>query len=225
VVLDPDGGSAYVVFAQADMASFAARRLSERVNLFGSPSSDPPQVDLVCEIPDHVRLATVMPTTSAAVHEEPMDPSQLPEHLRPRKEKKKRSRSRRKRRSRSRRRRSRSAVRWLDRSRSNSHTATGQYIRAVGCSSTVRWWEKKNNEQARSSSSSSSRSQRRQKVEEEANKRPRQVAVKGQWAQFVHHGLSYYYNIATGRTAWDRPGEFDDRRASEEPKRPTSCYL
>lgn len=32
----------------------------------------------------------------------------------------------------------RSAKRWLDRSRSNSHTATGQYIRATGCSSTVR---------------------------------------------------------------------------------------
>lgn len=27
-------------------------------------------------------------------------------------------------------------------------------------------------------------------------KRPRQVALKGLWAQFVYCGLSYYFNVA-----------------------------
>merc|ERR1719277_996749 len=144
---------------------------------------------------------------------EPSNPADLPEYLRPREvRKKKRSRSRRKRRER--RKRSRSRVRWLDRSRSNSHTATGQYIRATGCSSTVRWWEKKRESSGSSSSSSGSRA-RRSKEDDAASRRPRQVAVRGRWAQYVLKGESYYYNVEANTTSWERPREFDSRRFSE----------
>merc|ERR1712226_1391091 len=84
-------------------------------------------------------------------------------------------------------------------------TATGQYIRAVGYSSTVRWWEKKKN----SSSSSSSSSSGRKKKPDTAARRPRQVSVKGNWAEFVQNGKSYYYNVLTGVTTWDQPGDYD----------------
>merc|ERR1712190_169308 len=104
------------------------------------------------------------------------------------------------------RKKSKSMVRWLDRSRSKSHTAQGQYIRAVGYSSTVKWWEKK---RSGSSSSSSSRDRGGRKKEDPAARRPRQVAVKGNWAEFVQDGKSYYYNVLTGVTTWDQPGDFD----------------
>jgi len=120
-------------------------------------------------------------------------------------------------------------VRWLDRSRSNSHTATGQYIRATGCSSTVRWWEKKKENSSSSSSSSSRERKRKAKTEDDA-RRPRQVAVKGNWAQFVQNGQSYFYNVLTGKTVWERPTDFEEgpsRRPAQAAAaaRPTSCFL
>lgn len=212
------GDVAYVSFAQADMATVAAKRLADRRELFGSPPTDPPQVDVVYEVPDAVRLAASLPLSGSSV-QEPVDPALLPEYLRPRKERK-----RKKRRSRSRRRgRSRSAVRWLDRSRSNSHTATGQYIRAVGCSSTVRWWDKKK-ENRSSSSGSSSGSARRRRAEEE-NRRPRQVGLRGTWAQLAHQGVSYYYHIPSGRTRLERPSDFEEGDSRQDARRPTSCFL
>merc|ERR1712232_906747 len=129
--------------------------------------------------------------------------------------------------------RSRSVARWLDRSRSNSKGKSGQYVRATGWSSTVRWWEKKRESSSasrkgrgrkrsrsrsrsrkRRSSSSSSRSSKssrgkRKEKDETRKKRPRQVTVSGHFAQFVLGSLSYYYNIATGQTTWDKPAEFD----------------
>merc|ERR1712136_672735 len=79
------------------------------------------------------------------------DPADLPEYLKPKRRGRNLSRRRSARRSRSR----RGKRSWLSRSRSRSHTQTGQYIRAVGCTSSIRWWERK---QSRSSSSSRSRS-------------------------------------------------------------------
>merc|ERR1712190_661389 len=105
------------------------------------------------------------------------------------------------------RKKSKSMVRWLDRSRSKSHTAQGQYIRAVDYSSTVKWWEKKRS--SSSSNSSSSSRGRGTKRDDPAARRPRQVAVKGNWAEFVQNGKSYYYNVLTGVTTWDQPGDFD----------------
>lgn len=206
LILEADGTAAYVTFASAAMAATAVQRMPARLGVLGT-GPEPIQVRLISEIPENVRLAAALP---GPVPEEPMDPSELPEYLRPREERKrKRSKSRRKRRSRSRKRRqrSRSMVRWLDRSRSNSHTATGQYIRATGYSSTVRWWEKKR--ESSDSSSSSSRGRKKKKEEEPSLRRPRQVAVRGHWAQFVHNGASYFYNVLTGQTVWDRPADFD----------------
>jgi len=215
VILEADGLTAYVTYAAAEMAAATVRRLSDRPGLFGGLATEPVQVRLTNEIPESVRLATSLSGTAPSA--ELIDPANLPAYLQPKEErKKKRSRSRR-RSSRSRkdrkkrRQRSRSMVRWLDRSRSNSHTATGQYIRATGCSSTVRWWEKKNKAASSSSSSSSrGRGRRQQKDREEEAKKPRQVAVKGNWAQFVQNGMSYYYHVLTGRTAWDKPNDFVD---------------
>jgi len=174
-----------------------------------------------------VRLAA----TSTAAIEEPDDPADLPDYLKPRPErKKKKSRSRkrsrsRKHRSRSRRkkRKSRSMVRWLDRSRSHSHTATGQYIRATGCSSTVKWWEKKR--ESSSDSSSAARKRRTTQDDDISSRRPRQVAVKGNWAQFVQGGQSYFYNVLTGQTTWQMPKDFDagpSRRPWEVAQQPAA---
>eukprot|EP00927_Polykrikos_kofoidii_P086607 TRINITY_DN9755_c0_g1_i1.p1 TRINITY_DN9755_c0_g1~~TRINITY_DN9755_c0_g1_i1.p1 ORF type:complete len:1097 (+),score=201.05 TRINITY_DN9755_c0_g1_i1:88-3378(+) len=48
--------------------------------------------------------------------------------------------------------------------------------------------------------------------------RPRQVAARGSWAQFVTpSGSSYYHNITTGKTVWEKPAEFEmpaSRRSS-----------
>lgn len=185
--------------------------------------------------------------------EDPQDVQKLPEYLKPKedrkeKEKKKRSPSRprrsKERDKKNKKRRSRSMVRWLDRSRSNSHTNTGQYIRATGCSSTVRSWQRQTKESSSSESSgrkkknagqgrrkksrsaSSDRSRKRSrsrrkfteaKKDDEklaaaaaaSSKRPRQVAVRGHWAQFVLSGKAYYFNIATRTCTWDRPSDLD----------------
>lgn len=223
VILEADGSGAYVAFASADMAAIAARRMSGRPGLLGSTEVG---VRLISEVPENVRLAAValVPTQ----FEEDVNIADLPEYLKPREErKKKRSRSRRRSRSRSakrrsrstrrRKRKSRSAPRWLDRSRSNSHTATGQYIRATGCSSTVKWWEKKRQASSSSSGSSGSLKRRRTDGDGESN-RPRQVAVKGHWAQFVLSGKTYYYDVLTQRTTWEKPEDFgsgSSRRSSE----------
>ena len=154
----------------------------------------------------------------------------------------------------------RSAKRWLDRSRSNSHTATGQYIRATGCSSTVRcskayqllpyfdtflesfaflfgspsfkldlcrfqsknpapmqfalgWWERRRDSD---DSDSGGRTKRAQKAEADLiAKRPRQVSIKGVWAQFMYSGLSYYFNIRTEQTVWETPEEFEEEKSKQ----------
>lgn len=239
VIVEADGCTAYVTFAAPEMASRAASGLAGRTGLFGLPPEVGLQVRLLGEIPDSIRLAASLPPAplEGGIAQEPVDPSELPEYLRPREDRKKnRSRSRRRKKSKSRkRRRSRSMVRWLDRSRSNSHTATGQYIRATGCSSTVRWWEKKKECSSSSSSSSRERRRKRRDAEAEAEKRrPKQVAVKGHWAQFMQNGQHYFYSLLSGQTMWERPSVFDaapSRRpheaAAEEarPPRITSCFL
>jgi len=231
VILEADGSAAYVSFAAPDMAATAVRRMTGRPGVLGS-TAEPLQVRLISEIPDSVRLAAV----PAPLAQEPVNAADLPEYLRPREGKKKRgSRTRKKSRSRSRdrrrrsqrkkRRKSRSMVRWLDRSRSNSHTATGQYIRATGCSSTVRWWDKK---ESSSSTSRSSKSHKRPGDEDPSSRRPRQVAVRGNWAQFVQSGTSYYYNVITGQTTWERPSDFDvvpSRRPEAGAPRATGALL
>lgn len=221
--VDAETNVAYISFASSDMATLAVRRMNNKVGVCGSVEAV--QARLISEFPEQVRAAAAGSFASISVPmEEPsVDPADLPEYLRPRK--KSRSRSRRKRPSRSTRRRkrkSRSAKRWLDRSRSNSHTATGQYIRATGCSSTVRWWDKKREDSDTDRSTGSAKAKRIKKAEAEiAARRPRQVAVRGYWAQFVQSGTSYYYNIRSGQTVWDRPIEF------EEPPsfRPTNSLL
>lgn len=234
VILQGDGSAAYVTYANAEMAANAMRRILGRPGALGSTESL--EVHLIGEIPDNVRLASA--TFAPEVQQDSVDPSELPEYLRPKEDskKKKRSKSRQKSRSRSRRKkrskskcsksrskskkkkrrrsrkRSKSRDRWLDRSRSHSHTATGQYIRATGFTSSVRPWEKKK----RSVSKSRSRPRKEPPVED---KRPRQVAVKNGWAQFSFKGNSYYYNIVSGHTQWEFPKDFEapsSRRAFSE---------
>lgn len=243
VLLDNDGSTAYVTFAAPDMAASALRRIGSKPCAFGTTAEVPVRLQLVNEIPDSVRLAPLRP---AVAFTEPADLAELPEHLRPRAEKKRKrqSRSSKRRHQRSagrrkrRRRASRSAVRWLDRSRSNSHTATGQYIKATGCSSTVRWWEKKRSaggssgtSGSRGGSSCSNRSRTRKgkqssatRQEDPSVQRPRQVAVRGHWAQFVAPGgKEYYHNVLTGRTTWDRPADFDSAPSSRRPSESASA--
>jgi hypothetical protein len=198
VILEADAGVAYAAFAMAEMAGNAVRRMSGR-ELLGS--TEPLDVQAVAEVPETVRLAPALPQE---VFREP-DPADLPEYLKPRRRGRPRSRRRSARRSRSRRgRRS-----WLSRSRSRSHTQTGQYIRAVGCTSSIRWWERK---QSRSSSSSRSRSRSQRRHDEV--KRPRQVAVSGNWVQFRLGALIYYHNVLTMVSTWDRPLKFDPKQRS-----------
>jgi len=245
VTLEADSGIAYVTFASADLAYTASQRLAGRAGLFGGSNSEPPQVKLTSDIPNSMRMTSAI--QSPLVVEEPVDPERLPAYLRPREDRKRkrsrsrrhtsRSKSRKKRRSRSNKRNKRAS--WLDRSRSNSRTATGQYIRATGCSSTVRWWERKKASSSSSGSSDSGQKTKKRSIkaaDEAELKRPRQVAVKGNWAQFVQGGSSYYYNVLTGKTTWERPNDFDagpSRRASADATaaleaskaRPTSCFL
>jgi len=51
------------------------------------------------------------------------------------------------------------------------------------------------------------------------DERPRQVAARGSWAQFVTpSGSSYYHNITSGETTWEKPLDFDtppSRRVGE----------
>lgn len=206
VILEVDGSAAYVTFANPTMAETAVKRMSGRVGILGS-AADPVKVKLIGELPDHVRHAVIPGPADTEI--QTLD--ELPDYLKPRVEKrktKKRSKSRRKR---NKKKKSKSMVRWLDRSRSKSHTAQGQYIRAVGYSSTVKWWEKKRSGSSTNSSNSSGsdRGAKRSKKEDNVSRRPRQVAVKGNWAEFVQNGKSYYYNVLTGVTTWDQPGDFD----------------
>jgi len=200
VILEVDGSAAYVTFANPQMAETAVKRMSGRIGILGS-AADPVKVKLISELPDHVRHAVIPGPQETDIQ----TLEELPEYLKPRIEKKKPKKRSRSRDRRKKRKKSKSMVRWLDRSRSKSHTAQGQYIRAVGYSSTVKWWEKK---RSGSSSSSSSRGGGGRK-EDPAARRPRQVAVKGNWAEFVQDGKSYYYNVLTGVTTWDQPGDFD----------------
>lgn len=243
VILEASGNAAYVTFAAPDMAAAASRWLSRPGALGGV---EPLNVRVVSEIPDKVRLGASL---SMQASDEPTSLTDLPEYLRPhedrdRKQRRSRSAGWRRRRERSRsarspRKRSRSR-RWLDRSRSNSHTATGQYIRATGCSSTVRWWEKRPTQASRNvgrsrsrsrkercrsrskssrsaSRGSSSRSRRRKPKSEDGLTayRPRQVAACGVWAQYVlGGGPPYYYNVHTNQTTWERPDDFEATSAS-----------
>lgn len=219
VVLEPDGSAAYVCFASSDMAQLAVRRMANKSGIFGG--SEPLQIKLISELPESARNVAVQ-VAPALSDEQPVNPADLPEYLRPRKS---RSRSVRKRASRSARRRkrkSRSMKRWLDRSRSNSHTATGQYIRATGCSSTVRWWEKRREDSDSERSTASRKVKRAQKAEAElVARRPRQVAIKGLWAQFVHCGASYFFNIQSEETIWQKPSDFEE----SDRKRQSSVVL
>ncbi|CAE7194038.1 unnamed protein product [Symbiodinium pilosum] len=225
VVLEPDSSAAYVCFSSSDMAQLAVRRMANKSGIFGG--SEPLQIKLISELPESARNAAV-PVVPALSDAQPVNPADLPEYLRPRKS---RSRSARKRASRSARRRkrkSRSAKRWLDRSRSNSHTATGQYIRATGCSSTVRWWEKRREDSDSDRSTASRKVKRAQKAEAElVARRPRQVAIKGLWAQFVHCGVSYYFNIQSEETVLEKPSDFEDGNMNlqEDRRRASSVIL
>lgn len=247
VVLQGDGSAAYVTYANAEMALSAMRRILGRAGALGS--SEPLDVRLVAEIPEHVRVAPAQNLPEESTDQ--LTPSELPEYLRPKEDRKKekrsrsrkksRSKSRQKKRSKSRKKRrrkksrSKSRDRWLDRSRSNSHTATGQYIRATGCTSSVRPWQKK--AKASSSSSRSSRSKSKGKAKKSItsdDKRPRQLSVQGCWAQFQFQGNVYYYNIQSGQTQWDKPKDFEassSRRYREVPpatqasKSATGCLI
>jgi len=59
--------------------------------------------------------------------------------------------------------------------------------------------------------------------------RPRQVAAKGAWAQFVTGaGVSYFHNVTTGETTWQRPLDFDapaSRRHGNEAGGETSLFV
>lgn len=61
------------------------------------------------------------------------------------------------------------------------------------------------------------------------DERPRQVAARGSWAQFVTAGgTSYYHNITTGETTWEKPAEFDapaSRRYGNETGAETSLFI
>lgn len=237
VIVPASGGTAYVSFAAAEMAAHAARRLVGRSAALGC--GDPLEVRLISELPLHARLAGPPDVLSGEI----VDPMDLPAHLRPRDDRKRQRRSRSRRRSRSQSRHVRSQSRkrgrskdrkkkvkrvsWLDRSRSNSHTATGQYIRATGCSSTVKFWEKRRPSSGSSGGSSRSRGRprrgarleaRRREADEAASQRPRQVAVSGMWAQFMQGGSSYYHHIAYGFTTWDRPSDFERGALKGQPE-------
>jgi len=237
VVIQAETQTAYVCFAAPEMADMAQKRMGGKI-LFGG--TIPTDVQLISEMPEKVRFSMVV---TPQVRQEPINEKDLPEYLKPKKtatkhvaDRGRRSKSGRKKKKDKKKKkkdRSRSMVRWLDRSRSNSHTGTGQYIRATGCSSTVKWWEKKGREESSSSSASESSSSHRRKRSRSrkddnrrsfkegpaqksstpvTSKRPRQVGVKGVWAQFVHGGASYYYNIATQQTTFDRPSDLDSSR-------------
>jgi len=247
VVLQGDGAAAYVTYANADMALSSMRRILGRAGVLGS--SQPLDVRLVAEIPEHVRVASASNSQEASADQ--LNPLDLPEYLRPKEDRKKekrsrsrkksRSKSRQKKRSKSRKKRrkkksrSKSRDRWLDRSRSNSHTATGQYIRATGCTSSVRPWQKRKKESSSSSKSSRSKSKSRAKKSIPSDdKRPRQLAVQDCWALFQFQGNAYYYNIQTGQTQWDKPKDFEassSRRYREVPpatqtsKSATGCLI
>lgn len=238
LVLHSDGAAAYIGFATSDMAGAAARGMANRPGVLGG--TEPLEVKLIAEFPESVRFAAaVLPQVPL---DEPHDPSELPEHLKPREDREKpkrrrRSASRSRRRSKSRRRarkkkRSRSMVRWLDRSRSNSHTATGQYIRATGYSSNVKWWEKKRCSSS-SSGSDSAKTRRgklagdKEKKDDVDTKKPRQVAIRGHLAEFAFGGRNYFHDLGTGESTWERPKEFQEgssRRALTESSK-TSMML
>lgn len=205
------GVTAYVCYASSDMAQLAVRRMTgAKIGVFGN---EPVQVKLISELPESVRSLAVPKTASAFSEVQPINPQQLPDYLRSGKASRSAGRKRASRSTRRKKRKSRSAKRWLDRSRSNSHTATGQYIRATGCSSTVRWWERRRD----SDDSDDGRTKRMQQAEADLiAKRPRQVAIKGVWAQFVYSGSSYYFNIRTEQTLWETPDEFEDEKSKHQ---------
>jgi len=215
VVLE-DGGNgsgvtAYVCYASSDRAQYAVRKMTgAKIGLFGT---EPVQVKLISELPESVR-PLAQQSAPAFSEAQPINPQQLPQYLRGASRSGGRKRASRS--TRRKKRKSRSAKRWLDRSRSNSHTATGQYIRATGCSSTVRWWERRRDSDD-SDHSANGRTKRAQKAEAElVAKRPRQVGIRGLWAQFVYSGFSYYFNIRTEQTVWETPEEFEEEKSKHQ---------
>eukprot|EP00438_Fugacium_kawagutii_P001768 Skav227145 [mRNA] locus=scaffold133:573927:577159:- [translate_table: standard] len=185
------GITAYVCYASSDMAQLAVRRMSgAKIASFGN---EPVQVKLISELPESVRSLAV-PTAPALTEAQPINPQQLPEYLRSA-----HSRSAgRKRASRSTRRKKRKSRRQLE--------TVGQ--------STIGWWERRRDSD---DSDSGGRTKRAQKAEAELiAKRPRQVAIKGVWAQFVYSGYSYYFNIGTEQTVWETPDEFEEEKSKHQ---------
>lgn len=210
VIRDVNGTSAWITFHMPEMAHNALRHISGRRGIFGA--SEPLEVKVTDYVPTNIQLQQELPSA--------LDSRDVQYSMQQQRKRERRSRSRRRRRRRSDssssakshtqsgqyipahlrkkkaapRERDRDRKRRRSRSRSKSHTNSGQYIRATGCSSSIRWWSR-----SRSPESSS----------DEDSKRPRQVAVKGNWAQFVQNGTSYYYNVITGQTTWERPNDFE----------------
>jgi len=215
VILEADGAAAYASFGNAEMAMHAVLRMSGRMPFPGATKAL--EVQLTNEIPDSIRLAAAIPETS---NEAPVNPADLPDYLKPKdmregfrrkrsrsKSDSSQSRKRRKQRSKSRKPKRKS---WLSRSRSLSHTDTGQYIRATGCSSTVKWWTKKRQSSSseRSRSRSVKKKPKKKSKKDDPKQRPRQVTVRGTWSQFVLNGETYFYDIVNGTTTWDQPPDF-----------------
>ncbi|CAE6948566.1 unnamed protein product, partial [Symbiodinium natans] len=111
VVLEPDGSAAYVCFGSSDMAQLAVRRMANKNGIFGGP--EPLQIKLISELPESARNVPVQ-VAPAFSDDQPVNPADLPEYLKPRRTCSRSPRKRASRSARRRKRKSRSMKRWLD---------------------------------------------------------------------------------------------------------------
>uniref|UniRef100_A0A7S4SN77 Uncharacterized protein n=1 Tax=Alexandrium monilatum TaxID=311494 RepID=A0A7S4SN77_9DINO len=191
------GGWACVTFATPEMADIAVRRMRQQVTLFGS--LEPLEIRFASNADEAMPTSILRREEPRAVAPAAAEDAGSDDAL-------DRDRRRKRRSSRSRRRRSRSRARR----RRGDDRDSGHEGHALSSPGVIPNVVSKRRGLGGFDSATTGGPKPSAASGDAVEERPRQVAARGSWAQFVTPtGSSYYHNITTGETTWEKPADFD----------------